>query len=118
VKRPVIAAAPSKVTITIDGPDREPLTYAFESIRDCSMGRSLSTSTTPEEAPSMTTKTPAIESTYDHSRREWNLLIRRPFYMNLRLGRTQNALWVGRGFDGCPSGTTHEVFNRFPLRRA
>lgn len=58
----------------------------------------------------MTERTRVVESTYDPSRREWNLLIRRPFYLNLRLGGTQNALWIGRRF--------RAVFNRFPWRNA
>lgn len=61
---------------------------------------------------------PAVESTWDRSRREWNLLIRRPFYTNLRLGATQNALWVGSSFDGERGGRFVNIFNRFPLRNA
>lgn len=45
------------------------------------------------------TKWPAIGFRRNRARREWNLLIRRPFYMNLRLGRSQNALWIGRTRD-------------------
>lgn len=53
--------------------------------------------------------TKRIESTYCPERREWNLLIRRPFYLNLRLGGTQNALWVG----GPDMRGTRNVFNWF-----
>lgn len=53
---------------------------------------------------------PAVESRWSPNRKEWNLLIRRPFYFNLRLGLTQNALWIGKN--------TRVIFNRFPLRRA
>lgn len=65
----------------------------------------------PEPERTTTQGVPAIESRYDRSRQEWNLLIRRPFYMNLRLGRTQNALWFGRS-----TGAFFQAFNRFPLR--
>lgn len=66
----------------------------------------------PEPAPATGCKWPAAESSYDRSRREWNLLIRRPVYVNLRLGLTQNALWVGRGYDnGGGFGEPKKVFN-------
>lgn len=52
----------------------------------------------------------AVETRWNKTRKEWNFLVRRPFYMNLRLGATQNALWVGEG--------PRTIFNRFPLRRA
>lgn len=53
---------------------------------------------------------PAVESTFGRGRKEWNLLIRRPFYLCLRLGSVQNALWIGK--------EPKTVFNRFPLRKA
>lgn len=58
---------------------------------------------TPTESTPDNTIYPAIETRYSPDRREWNLLIRRPFYMNLRLGFTQNALWFGKN--------TTQVFN-------
>lgn len=55
---------------------------------------------------------PNIETSYCRERKEWNLLVRSPFYMNLRLGFTQNALWIGR--DLGKTGWTKTVFNWFP----
>jgi hypothetical protein len=54
---------------------------------------------------------PKVESSWCRERKEWNLLVRSPFYMNLRLGATQNALWVGR--DLGRTGWTKTVFNWF-----
>ncbi len=54
---------------------------------------------------------PAIEHSYNKRRHEFELLIRRPFYMDLRLGLTQCALWVGKGYDCTPTGRFHTVFN-------
>lgn len=61
-----------------------------------------------------TEKIRAFEWTLDRSRKELNVLVRRPFYTNLRLGLTQNALWVGRGFDRPGGGDFTTIFNCFP----
>lgn len=70
--------------------------------------------------------TPNWELSLDRGDRgELNVLIRRPFYLNLRLGRTQNALWFarvqrfvldGNGFTAVqPLRRTFNPFNWFPF---
>lgn len=61
----------------------------------------------PSPVTSKLVRKPAMETRWSAVRREWNLLIRRPFYLNLRLGVKQNALWVGRS----NWGAFHTVFN-------
>ncbi len=56
----------------------------------------------------MSTRRAAVASTYCRERHEWNLILRAPFWLNLRVGRTQNALWFGRR----DAATIHTVFNR------
>ena len=55
-----------------------------------------------------------MKTSYDRNRHELNVVIHWPFYANLRLGRTQNALWIGHA---STLGRRGPVFNRFPLRR-
>lgn len=66
------------------------------------------------DAPASTPLPPAqaVEFTYDDNRDEFNLIVRRPFWLNLRVGGTQNALWFGRRIDR--PGKIRCVFNWFP----
>lgn len=69
---------------------------------------------TPEVAdPAILGEAPNFEFTYDPHRDEFNVIVRRPFWLNLRVGATQNALWFGAAVDKM-SGRIFTAFNWFP----
>lgn len=54
---------------------------------------------------------PRFQLSFWRDRRDVDLVVRWPFFLNLRLGLTQNALWFGR-----MHGPVHTAFNTFTKR--